>query len=219
MNARFFLKILVAIILVMLLLTYKIWMPIVGLPQQLPSSEDLRIWIEDWGPWGPLMIIVTMASAILVAPLPSAPIALAAGAVYGHSWGTLYILIGAEIGAIGAFTIARYLGYEVLNKWFGGKINAGLTGSQNFLTFTVFASRLMPFISFDIVSYAAGLTPIKFWRFALATLAGVIPISFLLAHFGSEMVAQEVDRILLALIVIGIFTSAPVIYRAWKSHR
>ena len=49
----------------------------------------------------------------------------------------------------------------------------GWMGSQNALMGIVFVSRLLPFLSFDIVSYGAGLTTLSAWRFALATLAGL----------------------------------------------
>ncbi len=67
----------------------------------------------------------------------------------------------------------------------------------------VFVSRLLPFISFDMVSYAAGVTALTFWRFALATLAGVIPSSFLLAHFGSELASTETNTIAITLLLLG----------------
>ena len=54
----------------------------------------------------------------------------------------------------------------------------------------------LPFIFFDVVSYAAGLTALSFWRFAIATLASIMPASFLLAHFGNEMATGEASRII-----------------------
>ena len=78
---------------------------------------------------------------------------------------------------------------------------------------TVFATRLLPFISFDIVSYAAGLTSISFWRFAVATLAGIIPAGFLLSYFGSELVADETDRILVAVVLLGVLTAMPFVVK------
>ena len=75
----------------------------------------------------------------------------------------------------------------------------------------VFVSRALPFMSFDMVSYAAGLTVISAWRFAIATLAGVAPISFLLAHFGSEMVTGDAASILLSALALGVLTLIPVI--------
>ena len=68
----------------------------------------------------------------------------------------------------------------------------------------------MPFVSFDVVSYAAGLTTLSLWRFALATLAGILPASFLLAHFGGEMATGEVDRILYAVLALGLLTGIPL---------
>jgi len=169
--------------------------------------------ITRLGAWGPLLVVGLMVLAILVSPIPSAPIALAAGAAYGHVWGTLYILLGAEIGALIAFGLARWLGGETLKRWFGDRLSVGLLGSQNALTGIVLVSRLLPFISFDIISYAAGLTPLTFWRFALATLVGITPTSFLLAHFGGEMATGESDRIMISVLALGSITLIPVVVK------
>ena len=161
-----------------------------------------------------------MALAIVISPLPSAPIALVAGAVYGHLWGTVLVVVGAELGALVAFLLARTLGYEALKRWFGDRLDVGLFGSQNVLTGIVFVSRLLPFLSFDLVSYAAGLTPLKTWRFLIATLAGIVPMSFLLAHFGGEFVSVDERRIVLAALALGAVTLLPVaIHMVWKRVR
>jgi uncharacterized membrane protein YdjX (TVP38/TMEM64 family) len=80
----------------------------------------------------------------------------------------------------------------------------------------VLASRLLPFISFDVVSYAAGLTALSPWRFAVATLAGILPASFLLAHFGGEMASGELDRILLAVLALGLLTGIPLVWGLFR---
>jgi len=160
-----------------------------------------------------------MTLAIVATPIPSAPIALAAGAAYGHMFGTIYIAIGAELGALIAFGLARFLGRDTLVRWVGDKLDTGLLGSQNVLTFTVFASRLMPFISFDIVSYAAGLSRLHVWRFAVATLAGIIPASFILAHFGNEAVSGQSDRAVWAAIGLGALTLTPLVIVAIRERR
>ena len=209
MSLPIFIKIVAGIVVAVTIVSFGWWGSKVGLPLELPDSASLRQWFDGLGVWGPVAVIGSMVVAILVSPIPSAPIALSAGAIYGHFWGALYVLAGSEIGAIAAFGIARFLGHDLLHSWFGNRLNRGLAGSQNFLMGTVFASRLLPFISFDIVSYAAGLTSISFWRFAIATLAGIIPASFLLAHFGGELVADETDRILLAVILLGVLVAAP----------
>ncbi|MEW6335579.1 MAG: TVP38/TMEM64 family protein [Thermodesulfobacteriota bacterium] len=164
-----------------------------------------------WGPLGPLAVIGLMTLAVVVSPIPSAPIALASGMAYGQFWGTVYIVIGAEAGALIAFFIARALGYEAMRKRFGDRLSVGLLGSQNAMTGIVLALRLIPFISFDMVSYASGLTSLKPWRFALATLVGVMPVSFILAYFGEELAAVDFNRIALIAVAIGSLTLIPVL--------
>jgi len=184
----------------------------------LLDANALKSYVAARGVWGPVAVIALMVLAILVSPIPSAPIALAAGAVYGHTWGTLYVLIGAELGALAAFGVARLAGHELLRHWFGDRISLGWIGSQNLLMGLVFGSRLLPFISFDVISYAAGLTVLSFWRFALATLAGIAPASFLLAHFGGEMATGESDRILLAAAGLGLLVAVPLVVKAFRDQ-
>ena len=169
----------------------------------------LKSRVLAFGLWGPLAVVGLMALAIVFSPLPSAPIAMAAGALYGHTWGTIYVLLGAEIGALAAFGIARLVGHELLRRWFGERLRLGWLGSQNALMGVVFASRLLPFVSFDIVSYAAGLTALSFWRFALATLFGIVPASFLLAHFGGELSTGNAVQSLIAALALGVLVALP----------
>lgn len=181
-----------------------------GVLGTIVDEQRLRERIEDLGAWGPIAVVVLMTLAILVSPVPSAPIAMAAGAAYGHGWGTLYVLIGAEAGALAAFGLARMLGGAALSRWFGKRL-PGLSGSQNALMGIVFASRLLPFISFDLISYAAGLTVLSVWRFALATLAGIVPASFVLAHLGFEMASGESARFLYTALALGLITGLPIV--------
>jgi uncharacterized membrane protein YdjX (TVP38/TMEM64 family) len=183
------------------------------------DPAEIRSFAGRLGAWGPVAVVALMVLAILVSPVPSAPIALAAGALYGHTWGTLYVLAGAELGALAAFGIARFAGYEALRGWLGERVSAGWLGSQNALMGVVFFSRLLPFVSFDVVSYVAGLTALSAWRFALATLAGIIPASFLLAHFGAEMAGGEAEQAMIAALSLGVLVALPLIARLVRRHR
>lgn len=187
------------------------WLHATGTLTTITDKTAIYGWIVQLGILGPVLIIFLMTLAILISPIPSAPIALAAGAAYGHGWGTLYVVLGAEAGALAAFGLARLVGHEALHRWFGDRLSVGLFGSQNALMAMVFVSRTLPFVSFDVVSYAAGLTVLSTWRFAIATIAGVAPISFLLAHFGAEMASGETNRIFLSALALGGLTLVPVI--------
>jgi len=183
------------------------------------GPDALHARVVEFGRWGPALIMILMMLAILISPIPSAPIALAAGAAYGHGWGTLYVLIGAEVGALIAFALARLVGRETVHRWFGGRLSVGLIGSQNALMGIVFFSRLLPFVSFDIVSYAAGLTVLSIWRFAFATLAGIVPTSFLLTHFGEEMGTGASNTMMFAVLALGCLTAIPVLVKVILDRR
>ncbi|MDH5232182.1 MAG: TVP38/TMEM64 family protein [Gammaproteobacteria bacterium] len=180
----------------------------------LSDQELLKNRIASLGWFGPVMIVSLMTVAIVMSPLPSAPIALTAGLLYGHTWGTVYVLIGSTLGAIIAFSIARLLGYDFIRHWLGENIAKGWAGSQNTLMGIVFVSRLMPFISFDIVSYIAGFTSLSFWRFTIATVAGIAPASFLLAHLGGELSTSDNPITVLLVIGIGLLMMIPVLFKS-----
>lgn len=184
--------------------------------RSLLEPERLETLVARAGLWGPVLIVTLMTIAVVASPIPSAPIALAAGAAYGHLWGTVQVVIGAELGALIAFGLAGVLGHDVLRRVFGDRVDAGLLGSQNALTATVLASRLMPFVSFDMISYAAGLSRLHAWRFALATLAGIIPASFLPAHFGGEAVSGDLGRATWAVLGLGLLTGLPLLWVAMR---
>ena len=136
-----------------------------------------------------------------------------------HNAATVYVAIGAELGAIIAFGISRKLCREPVRRLLGEHADHWLLGSQNGLTLTVFASRLMPFISFDAMSYAAGLSALHGWRFALATLAGILPASFVLAHFGSVAVDEDFGTGEWIAVGLGLLTGIPFLLVAMKRKR
>jgi len=184
--------------------------------EHLADQAVLRRFIDSLGTLGPAAVIGLLALAIVMSPIPSAPIAIVAGAAYGPIWGTVFTVAGSELGAVIAFVVARYFAYDAVRRW--ETIRRSLDWfekghSQRWLMAAVFVSRLLPFISFDAISYAAGVTPLKFWRFVVATLTGVIPISFLLAYGGDTLLFSGETDPVLTLLALGGITLVPFIVR------
>jgi uncharacterized membrane protein YdjX (TVP38/TMEM64 family) len=174
------------------------------------DEAAVQAMIARAGPLGPVVLIGLMALAIVASPIPSGPIAIAAGAIFGTLHGAIYVIIGAVLGAVFAFGIARTIGHDAIRKSDNAVMRyIAKPRSQWSLMAVVFASRLIPFVSFDAVSYAAGVTNLTFARFALATLAGVIPVSIALTAMGAGLHDNPMSPMLLA--VLACITLVPVI--------
>ena len=65
--------------------------------------------------------------------------------------------------------------------------------SQAALMLTIFLLRVVPFVHMDPISYVAGLTPLRLWRFVVATFAGITPMSFVLVTLGDRVAASDLD--------------------------
>jgi uncharacterized membrane protein YdjX (TVP38/TMEM64 family) len=197
-----------------------IWwlLDLTGFLQYFTSVGALQDQIERLGFWGPTVVMALMAANIVVSPLPSAPILFAAGAAYGPWWGTFWVLAGAEIGALIAFFLARWLGADIVQKWFGESPALRIIGDQTTLMGIVFVSRLVPFMSFDLISYGAGLTPLAWWRFALANVLGMAPMNFVLVRFGDDLFALDAAGIL-STTVAALAIAAVAALLFWRLRR
>ena len=161
--------------------------------------------LENTEGFNVLIYILLMIIAILIAPIPSSPLVILAGSFFGPFYGMLYTLIGATIGAVLAFLTSRFFLHDYLSK----KIEKNnfykkIKGKDNKnIAVLIFLSRLMPYMSFDIVSYVAGLTNINVITFATITFLGMIPIVFIFSFFGA-IIKPYLFAFLLFLIIIFI---------------
>lgn len=188
---------------------------------ELPQFNEtwVRQTIGDLGAFGPFALIGLMVLAIVVSPIPSGPIAVAAGALYGATEGTIVSIAGAEIGALLAFSLSRYLGYDAVRRSQNPILKfIAVPRSQRGLMWIVFASRLVPFMSFDAISYATGVTNLTFLRFAIATAMGVIPLCWALAAMGAGMAGGGMDT-MMVVIAGGSITLAPAVVAVLRKRR
>ncbi len=168
--------------------------------------EGIRDWLDGLGPWGPLVFVVLLMAAVVVSPVPSVPLDIAAGLTFGLFWGTVYVLIGAELGAIIAFLIARRLGRPRLAR----RLPAAAMASIDTLTArrgvrALILMRLLPVFNFDWVSYAAGLTSLSARAFALATFVGMIPPVVAIVAVGATLPGNPVlAGTILAILVLAV---------------
>lgn len=194
-----------------ILLVFLLWSALdhfsIALPIEWTEPQTVVAYVKHAGLFGPLVITLGLAAAIVFSPLPSAPIAMAAGAAYGHYEGTLYVFAGSLVGASVAFGIARVLGFDAAHRWLEQRFPSWKLGDQRRLMWLILITRLMPFVSFDLVSYAAGVTALSYGRFLLATAVGILPASFLLAHFGAAAMEQSLTFNLVIILLLFVFSA------------
>jgi uncharacterized membrane protein YdjX (TVP38/TMEM64 family) len=170
---------------------------------------QIQVWLADAGIFAPLLYMAVMAVAIVISPIPSLPLDIAAGAFFGPVLGTVYSVSGALAGAVISFTVARRLGRDLIERFLGGHVNFCTKCSDSLLTKIIFLARLLPVVSFDVISYGAGLTKISLKKFSLATFFGMIPLTFLYNYSGSVLVFGEGLTFILGVVMVIMFFILP----------
>jgi uncharacterized membrane protein YdjX (TVP38/TMEM64 family) len=171
--------------------------------------ENIKLRLESAGVFAPVYYMLLMAMAVVISPIPSLPLDIAAGAFFGTLMGTVYSVIGALTGSVISFMIARFLGRDIMERCLGGHVNFCTTCSDKLLTKIVFMSRLLPVVSFDIISYGAGLTKMSIKKFILATFLGMIPLTFLYNYSGSVLVFGKGLTFVLGIVMVALFFLLP----------
>jgi len=143
--------------------------------------------IQSSGYWGIGVSIGIMMIHSFI-PFPAEFVAIANGMVYGAFWGTVITWVGAMFGAFLAFGLARLLGrqfvYRIITLENSQKVDGWV---KNYGGQTLFISRLIPVIAFNLINYVAGLTKVSWWTFAWTTGLGILPITILMVVVGSEI--------------------------------
>lgn len=175
----------------------------------IADIDYLKEKILSFGILSPAVFILIMATAVVISPIPSLPLDVAAGIIWGPYFGTLFAVIGAEIGAIISFLLARYFGRALVEKLFQKQIIFCDECNERTLFILVFFSRLFPFFQFDIISYGAGLTNMKLRSFAIATFFGMIPMTYIFTNFGTGFSLGNYSVIILSVILIALMFTVP----------
>ena len=152
-------------------------------PQNLIRSS--LEWVASLGIWGGVAFIgIYILSTI--AFLPASLLTLAAGVVFGVVWGSVYVFVGATLGAIAAFLVGRYL----VRGWVSKKIagNEKFTAIDNAVAEEgfkiVLLTRLSPIFPFNLLNYAFGVTGVSLKDYALGSI-GMIPGTIMYVYIGS----------------------------------
>lgn len=144
--------------------------------------------MAQYGPAAAVVSFLLMVFQSVIAPLPAFLITIANANLFGWWQGAILSWASAMVGAALCFWIARVVGREAVEKLAGKN---GIRQMEEFFqrhgTQSVLIARLLPFVSFDWVSYFAGLTSMRFWSFFLATGLGQLPATIVYSYVGGML--------------------------------
>ncbi|AHI28485.1 TVP38/TMEM64 family protein [Marinobacter similis] len=201
----------VSFLIVIVLVMAAIWLLLrqLGMPASL-APDALSQWLSQHNGLGMVLLMLLMVLAVVIGPIPTLPISATAGLVYGTALGTAVAVAGALAGAIIAFYLARILGRELVQRKLDSNPVFSARGSQRFLFVAVTLTRLIPLFSFALISYAAGVTAISLWRYALATTLGMLPMTFVFAGLGRTFEFNPILTVIAAAVILVLMSTLPL---------
>jgi uncharacterized membrane protein YdjX (TVP38/TMEM64 family) len=174
------------------------------------DADKVRDWFDGFGAAGPIVFIAGSA-LMTVALFPGPLLAGAAGLLFGTAGGTAVAIASATLGATLAFSLGRWWAHDAVEELAKGRLARlrAWIGANGF--WAVFYARLAPGIPYNLVNYAAGLSPVALGAFALATLVGCAPRAFAYAALGGNLDNLGSPAVIAAIVVLVVMAIAGVL--------
>ena len=174
----------------------------------LTSGDDEKIaqWVEQFGFWGPVLIIFTMTAQMFLFIVNATLLVLVSILAYGPFWGSLLALLSICVASTVGYFIGRALGRQAVHKLIGEKTERKISGfMDSYGMGAVAIARFSPFLSNDAISFVAGILKMSYWKFMGATLAGITPLIILIAWLSESMDRLETGLIWISAISLAAF--------------
>ena len=176
-------------------------------------------YLRSYGPQAAAVSASLMVLQSLAAPIPAFIITLSNAVVFGWWQGAILSWSSAMVGAALCFFIARILGRDAVAHFVtSGALKTVDKFFDRFGTHAILICRLLPFMSFDYVSYAAGLTSMGFWKFFIATGIGQAPATIVYSYVGGTLTGGARTLFMGLLIAFSVAILVTIIYTVFKSR-
>ena len=164
-----------------------------------------------------LVIFFAVYVAVTALSLPVAlPLTLVGAALFGRWLGTGVISLGSTLGATLAFLSSRYLLRDWVQRKFAARLEALNRGVERDGAFYLFTLRLIPVVPFFLINLGMGLTPMRVGTYALVSLVGMLPGTFLYVNAGTALATIDSPsgllsrEVLASLALLGV---VPLVFR------
>lgn len=176
--------------------------------------ESYRAFILDSGWTGRILYVLGYALFALLL-FPCTAMTFLAASSFGLVEGFLLAIAGSNLGALGAFGLARGAMRGRVEAWAlahprFSRVNEAVS-QRGF--FVVLLLRMTPFVPYTLLNYYLGLTRISMLYYAAGTLLGMLPVTFAVSYLASlsvELAAGEQDRVKLGIYAAGFVATLAV---------
>lgn len=147
--------------------------------EMLGDPDEFRSWVDSHSMFGRLIFIGMVILQVIVAVIPGEPMEIGAGYAFGAVEGTILCLVGTAIGSSLVFLFTKKLGIRMVEAFISREKLQSLKFLQNAerLNLVIFLAFLIPGTPKDVLTYFAGLTPIRLRTFLLLTsLARILSV-------------------------------------------
>lgn len=170
------------------------------LHEVITDKESLKAWLDSFGPWGKAVFVLIRAMQTIVKFIPSEPLEIASGYVFGTFLGCFLCLLGTEIGSIIIILLTKYIGTRFINAILTKKqIDTAMKYAKkiDFGT-SLFLLYLIPGTPKDLLTYFQFAMPISIPKFIIITAIARIPSIITSTWCGAEI---ENDNYIFSVII------------------
>ena len=169
-----------------------------------------------WGNWTPIIYITIYILGTFLL-LPSTPLNISGGALFGLYKGIMWTSIGAIIAALITFAFTRTIGREWVKAKLAGRWEAVEADIYQKGFFYLFAARLLPILPYGLVNMVAGLTSVTWRDYSLATIfgtvLGLLPFIAIGSYGLSFFQGGSIWGLILAIVLVGSLFWGAIWYR------
>lgn len=180
------------------------------------TSEQVHSMLARLGVWGPIALIGSLATVLVVPIIPASILQIGAGLAFGPLLGLLYASLADILGASIGFWVARRWGNALLTRWLSDKNRQVLTRLAQHMNWrTVMLLRLIPGPAYPLVSFAAGYASVGYGAYLAGSFAGVFPALVLLVFAGDLVTSSP----LLATVLVVALVASMAVLGHWLNAR
>jgi uncharacterized membrane protein YdjX (TVP38/TMEM64 family) len=185
----------------------------------LTSGNDGRIsqWVQQFGFWGPFFIVFATVAQMFLLIINVVLLVLVAILAYGPFWGSFLAIFSICTASTVGYFMGRFLGIHTVGKLISEKSSIKVEEFiDQYGIAAVVIFRFSPFLSNDAISFVAGLLKMNYWKFMAATIAGITPLTALIAWMAEDMQRLKTGLIWGSAISIAGFIVYVIYDKYWR---